>query len=362
MRITRLITISAASLAIFAAPTSFAKEFYAGKRIEVFLPVPAGGGLDRNARVFMKTFPNHIPGNPTIVIKNMPGGGGQRGINHVFAKGGNKGLRLVWGPMNFAGILAGLPGIRYKPEEFKPVGVFSTPFVTIARNDLVPGGMKSPEDIMKVKDVFVNGGRIPGGSLGTYGILSYNMLGLKYRHSIGYRNQPKLKAAIIQKEIQSLSTGNPGFWVFYANDLIKKGTARALFYHPLFDLRANKMTRHPDFYGKGVLAFEEFYAKVKGKPMAGPTAEVYKWWSAYQRWSMWVMAPPKTPAPALAILRAAYGKNVVDPAFLKRFKKGNRRAPDFLVGKDAELVSKGYKKISKTAQAELKKILNVGRK
>lgn len=339
-----------------------AKDYYADKRIEVVLPVPAGGGLDRNARIFLRSFEKHVAGKPTIVVKNMPGGGGQRGINHVFAKGGRKGTMLVWGPFNFSGILAGLPGIRYKPEEFKPLGAMTTPFVTIVRTDLVEGGMKSPKDLMKAKQPFVNGGRIPGGSLGTYGIITYNMLGLKYRHSIGYRNQPKLKAALIQKEIQSLSTGNPGFWVFYANDLIKKGEARAVYYHPPFDLETGKMKDLGDFYGKGVKPFAAFYKEVTGKDPSGPQWDVYKWWGTFQIWSMWLSAPPKTPVAQLKILRAAYLATTKDEEFLTRFKKANKRIPNFVIGEDAEKVAASFRQLSKEGVAELKKILNVGRK
>ena len=354
--------VAIAASAAILVNTAQAKDYYEGRRIEVVLPVPAGGGLDRNARIFLRSFENHIAGKPTIVVKNMPGGGGQRGINHVFGKGGRKGEVLLWGPMNFGGILAGLPGIRYKPEEFKPLGAMTTPFVTIVRNDLVEGGMKSPEDLMKAKQPFVNGGRIPGGSLGTYGILSYNMLGLKYRHSIGYRNQPKLKAAIIQKEIQSLSTGNPGFWVFYVNDLIKKGEVRALFYHPPFDAETGKMHKYDGFYGKDVLSFPEFYQKVKDAAPSGSAWEVYKWWGTHMVWSMWLMAPPKTPAAQLKTLRAAYLATTKDEEFLTRFKKANKRVPDFVIGKQAEAVTASYSKLSKEGVAELKKILNVGRK
>lgn len=339
-----------------------AADYYAGKRIEVFLPVPAGGGLDRNAKTFLRIFRKHVPGKPTIVVKNMPGGGGQRAVNFVFNKGGEKGLRLLWGPINLAGILVGLPGIRYKPEEFKPLGVFAFPIVTIVRTDLIPGGIKSPADLLKAKN-FVNAGRIPGGSLGTYGVLSYSILGLKYRHSIGYRGQPKLKAAIIQNEIQSLSTGNPGYWVFYKKDLIKKGVVIAPFYHPVFNPKSRQMFPvDKDFYGKGIDPFPVYYKKVKGKEPAGPTYEVYKWWSTYANWANWFLAPPNTPPEQLKALRAAYAATSKDKELLNRFRKRNRRIPEFLIGAQAEAVTKGFRKMSKAAVAELTNILKGDRK
>ena len=59
-------------------------QHFKGKTIEVIVPAGAGGGLTRNTRRFTKNWPKHIPGNPTVVVKNITGGGGQKGINFIY--------------------------------------------------------------------------------------------------------------------------------------------------------------------------------------------------------------------------------------------------------------------------------------
>ena len=63
-----------------------------------------------------------------------------------------------------------------------------------------------------------------GGNLGLFSRMPFAMLGIKNRFVVGYKNQPKLKAAMLQNEIQALTTGNPGYFAFYVNDTLKKET------------------------------------------------------------------------------------------------------------------------------------------
>src|SRR5262245_6400219 len=60
-------------LAAFSAAPAFATDSYAGKTIELLVGAPPGGGYDIYARTVSRHFGRHIPGNPTIVVKNMPG-------------------------------------------------------------------------------------------------------------------------------------------------------------------------------------------------------------------------------------------------------------------------------------------------
>ena len=73
--------------ALFAgvpAPVALAQtvaEFYRGKSIELDINVSVGGGYDLYARMVARYIGKHIPGNPTILPKNMEGGGGMRLAN-----------------------------------------------------------------------------------------------------------------------------------------------------------------------------------------------------------------------------------------------------------------------------------------
>ena len=61
----------------FATPAA-AAEFFAGKSIDLLIGAAPGGGYDIYARALGRHLGRHIPGNPTIVAKNMPGAGSAR--------------------------------------------------------------------------------------------------------------------------------------------------------------------------------------------------------------------------------------------------------------------------------------------
>src|SRR5262249_57859974 len=69
-----------ASLANAQSPA----EFYRGKTVEVYIGTSVGGGYDAYARMLARHAGRYIPGNPTVVPKNMEGGGGMRLANFLY--------------------------------------------------------------------------------------------------------------------------------------------------------------------------------------------------------------------------------------------------------------------------------------
>ena len=59
-------------------------DFYRGKTLEINVGTGVGGGYDANARLVARHLGRHLPGNPTIVVNNLPGGGGIRAANMLF--------------------------------------------------------------------------------------------------------------------------------------------------------------------------------------------------------------------------------------------------------------------------------------
>ena len=335
---TKSLTPIACIAAVFCFAPAQAQNFK-GKTIEVIVPAGAGGGLTRNAQAYFKNFGKYLPGNPRIVIKNIVGGGGQRGINQIYKSGKTDGTQILWGPLNLAGIVIGLPGIEYDPGKFKVVGTSGgMPFVTIVRKD-IKGGIKSPEDIVK-KSGFNTGGRIPGGNLGLYSRLPFAILGIENRFIIGYRNQPRLKAGLLQNEIQAATTGNPGYFAFYVKDTLKKGQAVALFQHPSFD--AEKGDFRTFNHIKGVQRFTDFYKKVKGGKPSGPSWEAYKWVATYQAYPFWVVMNPKTPDKIHQVFAKAFEDNWKDKATQALFVKGNKTLPVILNSAQATKLAKSF--------------------
>src|SRR5262249_57093745 len=78
-----------------SAPAVAQADFYKGKSIELIISTGVGGGLDSNARVVARHLANHIPGQPTIVPKNMPGAGHIRAANYVFNQAPKDGTTIA---------------------------------------------------------------------------------------------------------------------------------------------------------------------------------------------------------------------------------------------------------------------------
>jgi len=74
----------AAGMSPGTASAQSVADFYKGKQIDMFIGTPAGGGYDQYGRLLGRHISRHIPGNPTIVFRNMPAGGGRQAMNHVY--------------------------------------------------------------------------------------------------------------------------------------------------------------------------------------------------------------------------------------------------------------------------------------
>src|SRR5688572_7856663 len=89
MRISSFIrgTLAAAAFAVMPPSAGWAQspaEFYKGKTVDVMVGYSAGGGYDVYARMLARYIGNHIPGNPTIVVKNLEGAGSLRLANTLY--------------------------------------------------------------------------------------------------------------------------------------------------------------------------------------------------------------------------------------------------------------------------------------
>src|SRR5437016_1929710 len=83
--------ISAAALLFLASGIGIGcadevADFYRSRTIEILVGAGAGGGYDVNARLVARHLGRFIPGNPTLVVNNVPGGGGIRAVNFLYNK------------------------------------------------------------------------------------------------------------------------------------------------------------------------------------------------------------------------------------------------------------------------------------
>ena len=74
--------VGAAATAVYAAAAN--QEFYGGKVIRIIVGFSAGGGFDTYARSLSRYMGKYIPGNPTIIVENMPGAGSLISANYIY--------------------------------------------------------------------------------------------------------------------------------------------------------------------------------------------------------------------------------------------------------------------------------------
>src|SRR5262245_46202915 len=82
-RIVRSALVVLATIATLAASPTSAADYFAGKSIDLLIGAPPGGGYDIYARALPRHYGRHIPGQPTIVSKNMPGAGSARAAGFI---------------------------------------------------------------------------------------------------------------------------------------------------------------------------------------------------------------------------------------------------------------------------------------
>src|SRR4051812_23586197 len=77
------------------AQTDPVAQFYAGKTVTITVGFSAGGGYDLYARLAGQFLGRYIPGKPTVIVSNMPGGGGLRAALHLFNSAPKDGTALT---------------------------------------------------------------------------------------------------------------------------------------------------------------------------------------------------------------------------------------------------------------------------
>src|SRR6201991_4142768 len=205
---TRILAAIAGAIPLAAAGQPAAAQpgdYYAGKTLRVVVGLEAGGTVDTFARTFAGYLRQHIPGNPTIIVQNMPGAGGKTATNYVFERAAPDGLTMLYGPWDPLAQALGDQGLRARYEKFEFLGGTGDIRVIYGRRDMIPGGIKSPADIVKAETVVL-------GSLNNTDIsgllphLALRTLDIKHKLVLGYRGGNDVFLALQRGEVNVHST------------------------------------------------------------------------------------------------------------------------------------------------------------
>lgn len=207
-------TAASVLLSVLLAPNGqiahSAAAFYEGKTIRIIVGTSPGGGYDTYTRLIARHFGRHIPGNPTIIVDNMPGAGGLVSANHLFKVAKPDGLTVghfVGG--QFLQQLLGKSGIEFDALKFEYVGV-------PAQDNFVFGvakatGVTSIEQWLASRTAIKFGAIAPGD--GTYDTakVAEAALGLPIQVVTGYKGTAPIRLAFNSGEVAGLSNSWQSF-------------------------------------------------------------------------------------------------------------------------------------------------------
>jgi tripartite-type tricarboxylate transporter receptor subunit TctC len=297
---TRVRMIAAAVLAVFVAAPAVAQEnFYAGKNLNLFAGFPPGGGVDGEMRVLSRHFARFIPGNPTIIAKNMPGAGGVILGNHLYNVAEKDGL-TVGMPGRSGFLLSNVvkeKGVNYDLAKFDYVGgAGSTNSILWLRQE---AGVNTVADIKGAKKEII---------LGAWSQRSQNAIvpkvlqkyeGWPFKVVHGYPGTNEVMIAIERGEIDGLYS-HEGSIANTRPDLIAGGKLKAVF--QTFEDMPN------------VPVMSDFITNPKEKALLALL-------NAPSQVGLPLMAPPGIPKDRLEILRVSYAKMVEDKDYREEAEK-----------------------------------------
>jgi len=113
------------------------ERFYVRKTVSIVVGSGAGGGFDTTARLVSRHIGRHIPGTPTVIVVNMPGGGGLVAANHVFNAAPKDGTAIgLFHEAQMMTQLTGGEGVQFDLRQFNWLGSsYVDPNVCIVRTD-----------------------------------------------------------------------------------------------------------------------------------------------------------------------------------------------------------------------------------
>jgi tripartite-type tricarboxylate transporter receptor subunit TctC len=297
-------------LAGTAVAQNAVEDFYRGKQLTLIVGYGPGGGYDITARLVARYLGRYIPGNPAVVVQNMPGAGSMRAANSLFVNEPKDGtaIALMARDMPLLALLGDNPNVQFDPRQFTWIGSSSS-----YANDayvLVVGPhspVKSITDARRADSApLVLGGTGEGATDGDVPKILRDAIGIRIKQVLGYTDTPSIVLALERGELDGRTF-----------DLSYVKTARPQWLKPdsgyHFLVQFARRTRHPDLpdvptarelalndAARALIVFAETPLLTMARPFA---------------------APPGVPADRAAALRSAFAAAHRDPQFLDEADK-----------------------------------------
>jgi tripartite-type tricarboxylate transporter receptor subunit TctC len=298
------------------------EEFYKNKTLRLVLSTGVGGGYHVYGRLLARHFGNHLPGKPNIVVENMPGAGGVKATNWLYAQAPRDGTTIAMIQLTAPlAPLMGHKGAQFDPLKFNWIGSMDRALGMCTAWHTSP--VKTWAD-MRTKE-FIVGGTGVGSSTVLYPALMNMLLGTKIRVVTGYADGASLHLAMERGEIMGIC--GPFLTTIKAN--YPHWIKEKKFVVPIAVDR-RRLREFPD-----TPAITEFIKDAH-------TLQVFEPTFATGEMQRPVLAPPGVPEARVKELRAALVATMNDPAFRQEAAKA-QLSLDYVSGEQlAETIRRSY--------------------
>jgi tripartite-type tricarboxylate transporter receptor subunit TctC len=189
-----LLTLLTALTAVGGNRAAEAQSFYEGKTVRIIVGLAPGGGYDTYARLIARHLGKHVPGNPTVIVENMPGAGSLISANHLFKVAKPDGLTVgKFSGTLFLGQVLGQPGIEFDGRKFEFIGAAVKEDVVCALTKA--SGVTSFEKWMAAGTPVKLGGLAPGAPPNNTALILKAALGLPIHLVSGYKGTSEIRLA-----------------------------------------------------------------------------------------------------------------------------------------------------------------------
>jgi len=330
-------------LVLSAGRLSAQASFFEGKTIRIVVGLPAGDAYDLYPRMLANYMGKYIPGNPAIMVQNMPGASSMIAANYVYNVAKPDGLTLgATLPSLYMDQLLGRKEVKFDWRRFGWLGSFE------ASNNLLY--MRADTPFKTIHEVTKAAVPPKCGSTGT-GSPSYFLvkflneaIGTKFEVVTGYQGGQEIDLAVERNEVVCR-----GFTVttFFAREPFHSWRKKN-FVRVLFQTGKKRDPRLADTPTVNELMDE--YKTPEATRRLGALA------MASGEFGRPIFAGPGTPADRLKLLREAFNKSVRDPELLAEAAK-KRLEIDPSSGEDLDALAKEVMAADKEAIERLSKLL-----
>ena len=329
--------VAGATLALTAIPAAAqsVEDFYKANNLTVVVGSGAGGGYDAYTRVLARTMPKYVPGNPKMVVQNMPGASGIKALNHIYAVAAHDGT-IFSAAANTMPLDPLFDGPASKFDPFKLTWIGSIGKQVNVCVSWAAGPFKTLDDMFK-REMKVSA----TGNTGWRALLPRmfnNIAGSKLKVIQGYETTASM-LAVERGEVDGICTT----------------------YETLAATQSDWIDNHRII----------FLAQFGAKPIAGlekvpngldriknpEDLKAFKLITLQEEFGRPYVAPPDLPADRREALRTAFDKTMKDPDFLDESKKTGMLI-DPLTGAEIDAMLKDAYAAPKDIVARGKEILD----